>query len=80
MIIEANGNHFNTYRTWEHQLHRPYDYENEGLLKRIMSSRITESKNPILRYMLQFVETSLVFTMKYVDILQNYFNYNWKNR
>lgn len=80
MISEANGTRFNNNRLWEHKLHAPYDYANEGLIKHIISPRLVNAKNPFLQYMLKFVESSFIFIMKYVDILQNYFNYNWKNR
>lgn len=80
MTTQGNATRFNNNRLWEHRLHRPYDYANEGLLRHMMSPRITRTTNPILKYMLGFVETSFVFIMKYVDMLQNYWNYNWKNR
>ncbi len=80
MKIYANGTRFNRYGDYETQLHRPYDYANNGLLRHIMSRRIVNTNNPVLKYILQIVEQSLVFQMKYVDMLQNVFNYNWKNR
>ena len=80
MTIKPNGTRYSNKGLYEKQLNRPYDYAREGLLKHIMSRRITRSRNPILQYVLQIVEQSLIFQMKYVDILQNIHNYNWKNR
>lgn len=80
MTIKANGTRYKNKCLYETQLNRPYDYERNGLLKHLMSRRIINSKNQILQYMLRIVEQSLIFQMKYVDILQNIHNYNWKNR
>ena len=57
-----------------------YDYEKKGLLKRIMSSSIVNTNNAALRTMLDFYEASLIFVMKYIDILKNFKNPCWKNR
>lgn len=80
MKIYTNGTRFKNYSSYEIQKNRPYDYANKGLLNRLVSRRISSTTNPILKYVLQFVEQSLIFQMKYVDMLQNVFNYNWKNR
>lgn len=80
MKIYTNGTRFKNYSSYEIQKNRPYDYANKGLLNRLVSRRISCTTNPILKYVLQFVEQSLIFQMKYVDMLQNVFNYNWKNR
>ncbi len=78
--VYTNGTRFESYRHYENQLHRRYDYKNEGLLKLLISPRLRDTRNPILKYMLSYIESSLVFAMKSVDILQNFHNYNWKNR
>ena len=75
-----NGERYEFYVPFEKKLNEPYDYARKGLLKRLMSSTISESKNPILRFMLDYEEKSLVFIMKYVDILKNFRNWYWKNR
>jgi hypothetical protein len=33
-----------------------------------------------LRILLNYLESSLVFLMKYVDVLKNFKNIHWKNR
>ena len=80
MIVLRNGTRYDSYRLYEHRLHTRYDYANEGLLKHLISPRIRDTKNKVLRFILAYVEQSLVFAMKTVDILQNFHNYNWKNR
>ena len=78
--VLPNGTRFEQYRLYETKLHARYDYANEGLLKHLISRRIRDTKNPILQYVLIYIEKNLVFAMKSVDILQNIHNYNWKNR
>lgn len=80
MEVLRNGTRFDNYRLYETKLHTRYDYANEGLLRHLVSPRIRNTKNPILRFMLAYTEQSLIFAMKTVDILQNFYNYNWKNR
>lgn len=80
MTINTNGYRYTNYGLYESQLHRPYDYAREGLLKHIISRRIMSAKNPILKYMLQVMEQALIFMLKSTDMVQNVFNYNWKNR
>ena len=79
MEIRSNGTRFNEYKKWETIKYTPYDYAKEGLLKHIMSPAIINTTNPILKTILQFVETSLVFVSQYTDVLKNFINIHWKN-
>jgi hypothetical protein len=80
MEIHENGHRFVNYRRYSKLLHQPYDYANEGLLKHLVSWRLAESTNPITKYVMHFVEESLVYVYKYIEYLDNFRNYNWKNR
>jgi hypothetical protein len=80
MEARSNGTRFSNYDSWEVAKHTPYNYAKNGLLKHIMSSVIVNTTNPILQIILQFVETSLIFVMKYVDILKNFKNIHYRNR
>lgn len=80
MQLRENGTRFKEYWKWEDRKQSPYDYENLGLLKHLLSERIIESKNIILQNILSYVEQSLVFVMKYIDRLKHFKNYHWKNR
>lgn len=80
MELRPNGNRFKEYRKWERVRYAPYDYEKDGVLSRTISPVILNTTNPVLKTLLQYVETSLVFIMKYVDILKNFKNIHWKNR
>ena len=80
MIYNTNGYRYKNYYKWESIKNEGYNYERDGLLKRIMSSRIVNTSNSTLKIILNYYETSLVFLMRYVDILKNFKNPCWKNR
>jgi hypothetical protein len=80
MEIRNNGTRYINYDKWEIVKHTPYNYVKYGLLKHIMSKQIVNTTNPALSIILQFVESSLFFVMKYTDILKNFKNIHWKNR
>lgn len=80
MEVRNNGTRYYNYHKWEIVNHKPYDYAKDGLLNKIMSNTILNTTNPVLQIILQYIESSLVFVMKYVDILKNFKNIYWKNR
>jgi hypothetical protein len=80
MEYRDNGTRFKNYCEWENVKNKPYNYERNGLLKYIMSNKIVNTKNFVLRGLLNFFETTLTYIMKYIDKLKNFKNYNWKNR
>ena len=80
MEVRGNGTRFLNYDKWEYRQNTPYNYRKEGLLIRIMSPSIVNTTNPMLKVIIQFVESSLVFLMKYVDILKNFKNIYYTNR
>ena len=80
MICRDNGERFESNIIYNKIMNDPYDYKRKGLLRLLMSPTITNTKNPVLRYMLDYEEKSLIFIMKYVDVLKNFRNWYWKNR
>ena len=80
MNIHENEHRYNTYRLWEKKKHQPYDYVNEGLVNKIVSNRIANTSNPVLRMMLNIYENMCVFVLRYIDILQHFHNYTKYNR
>ena len=80
MEVHANGYRYYNNDEYETKLHQPYDYAKKGLVNHLLSHTIVETTNPILKIMLQYYEKTLIFLMKYVDILKNFKNYNWQNR
>lgn len=80
METNSNGTRFKNYYLWENRKNMPYDYSREGLLKHIMSPVILNTKNTALKILLDYIESSFIFVMKYTDILKNFKNIHWKNR
>lgn len=75
-----NGHRFAINRSFETRLNQNYDYKRDGLLKRLISKNIYESKNPLTRNMLSFIETSLIFMLKSVDKLHYWKKFTLHNR
>lgn len=80
MNIENNGARYTEYRQWESMKHLPYDYEHDGLARKVLSHKIWDTENPVLKRIVGVWETSLVWCMKCADILCNYKNYLYRNR
>ena len=80
MEAKSNGQRYNIYKVWDKKLHQPYDYENNGLMSKLLSYKIWSTKNKILRFVIRYIEQSLIFCMKSADQLANFFNYNKNNR
>jgi hypothetical protein len=80
MEQNINGTRFRDYCLWEDKKYAPYDYARNGLLKHIMSPIILETKSQPLRLVLNYLESSFIFLMKYVDILKHFKNPHWSNR
>lgn len=75
-----SGYKYRNYDLWDDKKNTPYNYEKYGLLKHILSPKITSTKNIVLRIVLEYYEKSLMFLMKYTDILKNFKNIHWRNR
>ena len=80
MEIKNNGERYSEYRKWENMKHLPYDYERDGLIKKVVSNKIWNTDNVVLKSLTNVWEISLVWCMKCVDILNNYKNYLYRNR
>ena len=72
MEIRNNSTRFINYDEWEITKFNSYNYVKNGLLTHIMSKPIVNTNNPALKILLQFVESSLFFVMKYTDLLKNF--------
>ena len=80
MEYRDNGTRYKDYRLWEDKKYSPYDYENNGLLQHIISRKIVSTTNPVLKFMLNYYEESIVFVLKYIDRLKHFKNYHRSNR
>ena len=78
--IYDNDYKYRNMKDRETLLHQPYDFRHDGLLKRLVSKRIANTTNPILKDILNYVETNLIMMMDYADVLENFYNWNHKNR
>lgn len=76
MIFRLPGTRQKTYKQWDNAKHQPYDYEKNGLLKKVLPAVIMNAKNPTTRIVLVGVEMCMVFLLKYVDELKHFKNYN----
>ena len=79
MQIQENGHRFLNNYKWEELKHQPYNYAREGLIKYLISHKIVETNNPVLKFVLDYYESSIVYFFKAADILKNFHNFNWKN-
>ena len=80
MEINNNGTRYNNYILWENRKHMPYDYARDGLLNKVLSNKIYNNKNIILKNILNIYEVTIVNILKTVDILNNYKNFLYRNR
>lgn len=71
---------YSNYYKWENRKNEDYNYERDGLLQHIMSGVIVKTTNSLTRYFLNFYEYSIIFLLKYVDILKNFKNIHLNNR
>lgn len=79
-IRTENGTRYRYYYKWETKKNAPYNYDAEGLIKKILSPTIVNSNNEVLNIILNFYERTLVHLMKSIDYLKNFKNPHWKNR
>lgn len=80
MEVKPNGDRYNCFKKWESRKHMPYDYANEGLVNKIMSNKIYNTENPILRGLISVFEQAIVCCLKYADVLANYKDFRNRNR
>lgn len=74
-----NGYKWRDYYKYNKEIHRPYDYAREGLLKQLLPQRYIESKNTVFQAALKVIEVPFTFLLKQIDILNNFKNYHWWN-
>ena len=79
-IKNDNYTRFKNYDLWESKKNAPYNYDKNGVLNKIISNKISSSSNPTLLIILNYIDRSLVFLMKYIDRLKNFKNPHWLNR
>lgn len=68
------GTKYRVNKRYEHVEHVPYDYQEQGLLNKLLPKDIVKTKNIYTKSVLDAMEYVLVWLMKYVDILKNFKN------
>ena len=79
-MTERENGHRYRVREWDMLLHQPYDWEKKGILKKVMSHKITGTDNVILKAFLKTYENAILYCMKYAEVLSDYFWYLKHNR
>lgn len=77
-IYENNYRFRNNYK-WEDLKNQPYNYEQNGLVKHLLSNRIINSTNPITQFFVKYFDSTIIFCFKAIDNLKNFKNFNWQN-
>ena len=80
MKVYPNGTRYEYTSLYDDVLNQPYDYEKNGLLKYLMSGRITNSPNPITSFLVRVFEKEIVMLLRVTDVLANFKNPYFKNR
>ena len=78
MMYRPEYTKYKTLRLRDQLKHLPYDYENKGLLKNLLPGIIVNTENATTKYVINLVERSMVFLLKYVDVLKNFKNWSFK--
>lgn len=77
---QENGTRYKNYCCWGQRFEREYDYKRNGILKHMMSRRIIETKNSITKFVIGYVEDSLIYFAKYIERLKHFKNIHRSNR
>lgn len=80
MEAYKNLNRFSEYYKYETRLHQPYEYRTKGLLKRLISPTLANTKNTLTQRMLTFIESSILFMLSGVDLFVKQHNWTTHNR
>ena len=78
MIYRPEYTKYKSLRRRNQLKYLPYDYESKGLLKNLLPKVITNTENVTTKYVINLVEKSMVFLLKYVDVLKNFKNWSFK--
>lgn len=77
MLYRESGTRCSYLKFFEHQLHLPYDYEEEGLMNKVLPPHVVAATAPTTQALIQFMDKLFTWLMKYVDELKQFKNYNY---
>ena len=80
MNIYKNGKQFEENWRYNTLKHQPYAYKRKGIINKVLSNKIYDTKNTLLKAVLNVYEGILQFWFDSVDVLGHYINYREKNR
>lgn len=80
MEIYKNGEQFKYNWKLSNLKHQPYAYKRKGILNKVLSNKIYNTKNKLLKAVLVKYEELIQFWFECADILGNFQNYREKNR
>lgn len=80
MKVYDSGHRYDNYYKWDGLKNQPYDYARNGLINKLLSQKILDTKNRITQNILTFYEQSIIFMLKYVDRLKQFKDLSVKNR
>lgn len=78
MEYRAPGTKYDYISKCEQSKYAPYDYKNKGILPQVLPKVITQTKNKTTQIVLQLIETTTIFLLKYVDELKYFKNWNYR--
>ena len=73
-----NGTRWKYIKKHSRIRHQPYDYENKGLLVKLLPEHVIATDNTTTRAVFKFVEEICVRLLKYVDDLMHFKDWNWR--
>lgn len=78
MEILDKTERYNYLKSLENRKHTPYDYAENGLLKKLLPTVIINSENDITQSIIKYIEYILIHLMRYVDELKHFKDWNWR--
>lgn len=73
-----NGTRWKYLKQHTRAKHRPYDYEDKGLLVKLLPSQVINTDNTTTKATLAFVEDVLVRMLRYIDVLRYFKDWNYR--
>lgn len=80
MNTYPNGTRYSYTDLYDEALNQPYNYTKNGLMKHLMSGRVTNSPNEITRFIVNVFEKEITSLLKVIDVLANFKNPFFRNR
>lgn len=78
MRYQRIGSHFNIYKSYEFRRHLPYDYKRNGIINKMISPIIYNTKNKTTKMLVDFIEAFAQFFTEYVGDLKNFKNFYYR--